>query len=298
MGGEERRVVARTSGSPSSCPPSTRPARSPPRSPRSRKVGRRHHPRRRQVDRRDRRNRAQPAHQGHLAPAQRRLRRQPEDVLPGGAAGAGGRRRHVAPGRPVRADADPRPRPPHPPRRGRRRPRLAHGGAGDGESRRHAPLQESGQQVPHGGREPRHGHPADRSPHRLPRVLARRAAHGAVPAELPRLLLRLGDADAVGVLRVPHRRRAGAVGVHGGGIVDPVRAGGGVRAEDALARSPLDPSTERTSCARPGSGAEHERVGSWHSVGSAALRRHGGHSRSSRRLGGRARAGRHRCSCT
>ena len=74
---------------------------------RSRVMGRRDHPRRRQVDRRHRRARPRAADPRRLASAQRRLRRQPEDVLPRGAAARRRRGRDAAPRRPVRADADP-----------------------------------------------------------------------------------------------------------------------------------------------------------------------------------------------
>ena len=45
--------------------------------------------------------------QRRLAPAQRRLRRQPEDLLPRGAPARGRDRRDAPPGRPVRARVDP-----------------------------------------------------------------------------------------------------------------------------------------------------------------------------------------------
>ena len=58
--------------------------------------------------RRDRRARAHAPAARHLAPAQRRLRGQPEDLLPAGAPGRRRRRRDAASRRAVRADADPR----------------------------------------------------------------------------------------------------------------------------------------------------------------------------------------------
>ena len=135
-------------------------------------VGGRPPARRRLLDRRHRRHRAPPADPCRLAPAQRRLRRQPEDLLPGRAPE---RRRHrgdAAPRRAVRADADPGARRAHPARRGRSRPRLAARRAGDGEGRRDAALQVRRQPVPDDRRERRHGDDADRAAHRLPRLLA------------------------------------------------------------------------------------------------------------------------------
>ena len=64
---------------------------------------RRNHPRRRQVDRQHGRAGPLAARAPDLAPAQRRLRRQPEDLLPGGAPARRGRGDHAAPRRPVRA---------------------------------------------------------------------------------------------------------------------------------------------------------------------------------------------------
>ena len=90
-----------------------------------RRLGRRRHPGRRQVARRHHRGRPHAAAAGHLAPAQRGLRRQPEDVLPVGAAARRRRRGDAPPRRPVRAHPDPQARRPHPARRGRPRPRLA-----------------------------------------------------------------------------------------------------------------------------------------------------------------------------
>ncbi len=72
------------------------------------RLGRRDHPRRRQVDRRHVELARAAAAPRHLAPAQRRLRRQPEDVLPRGAPARRRRRGDAPPRRPVRAVADPR----------------------------------------------------------------------------------------------------------------------------------------------------------------------------------------------
>ena len=68
--------------------------------------------------------------QGHPPSAQRRLRRQPEDLLHGGAARRRRHRGHAAPGRPVRPGDHPRDDPAHP--RGPRRhgAGLAHGDPG------------------------------------------------------------------------------------------------------------------------------------------------------------------------
>ena len=109
------------------------------------------------------------------APAEPRLRREPEDLLHRGAAARRRHRDHVAPGLPVHAEAD----------RGdgmagglgrvRRGPRQPDPRDRRGQGR-DAALQVRGQPLPDAGRE----HPARRQalrvPHRLPRLLAGRAA--------------------------------------------------------------------------------------------------------------------------
>ena len=107
-----------------------------------------------------------------LASPQRRLRRQPEDLLPRGTA-ARRRRGGDAPSRrAVRADADSGagradPRGPRP-----TGARLAPGGARDGAGRRDAALQVRREPLPDGDREPRSCDRPQRAPHRLPRLLA------------------------------------------------------------------------------------------------------------------------------
>ena len=154
-----------------------------------------------------------PLHAG-LAPAQRRLRRQPEDVLPRGAAARRRRRGDAASRRPVRARAD------------RQHGRADPGRAGPTSCWARA-SRVPGMALANGmprwkyvvnraltdGGEPDHGHRADRGPHGLPGLLAAAADDRAVPAQLGRLQLRLRAADAGGPLRHADRggaRRAGA----------------------------------------------------------------------------------------
>ena len=118
-------------------------------------VGRRDHPRRRLLDRRHRRARAQAAAARRLAPAQRRLRRQPEDVLPRGAPAQRRRRRDAAPRRPVRAGDHPQARRADRGRQGRHRARLALPRSRRRAGGRHAVVEARGQPLPH--RAPRTG---------------------------------------------------------------------------------------------------------------------------------------------
>ena len=83
----------------------------------------------------------------------------------------------------------------------RSRARLAPRAAGHGARERHAALEVRGEPRADGDREPDHGHAALRGPHGLPRLLAAAAPDRPVPAQLGRLRLRLGAADAGLTLR-------------------------------------------------------------------------------------------------
>ena len=180
----------------------------------------------------------QPAAARGLAPAQRGLRRQPEDVLPRGPAARRRRRRDAASRRPVRAGADPEHGRADPGRAGGPRARLAAGAAGHGPGQRHAALEVRGQPLAHRGREPDHGHAPVRGPYRLPGLLAPAAPDRPVPAQLVGLQLRLGAADAGLPLRHAHRGGARARTLLRGGVVGGPGQRHRLRAQDALDRGP------------------------------------------------------------
>ena len=170
------------------------------------RLGRRDHPRRRPLHRRDREARARARRSRGLASAQRRIRRQPEDLLSGGAAARCGDRGHVASGRPVRAEPDSEADRADRGGRGRPRARYPDGRARRGPRGRHAPVQAGRQPGADHSRERRPADRAHRSAHGLSRLQSRGPAHGPVPAQLDRLRLRFGAADAGIALRLPDRR--------------------------------------------------------------------------------------------
>ena len=154
--------------------------------------------------------------EGDPPSAQRRLRRQPEDLLHGGAARRRHDRRDAAPGRPVRSGDHPGDDPADP--RGPRRhgAGLAHDDAGRRARRRHAALEADRQPLPDDAREPGDGPALHRVPHRLPRLQPPLPRDGAVPAQLERLRVRhrgdlpgrpLRAAGGRGAGRVPLLRR-------------------------------------------------------------------------------------------
>ena len=121
------------------------------------------HPRRRRLERRDRRDRpAAGPRRDHPQP-EPRLRRQPEDLLRRGARGRRGHRRDAPPGLPVRRDADPGPR--RADRRRRARPDARQPVPGRPAGGRHAPLEVRHQPLPDRAREPGLRAPPVRVPH-------------------------------------------------------------------------------------------------------------------------------------
>ena len=77
----------------------------------------------------------------------------------------------------------------------------------------------------------------DRGPHRLPRLLARAAADGPVPAQLARLLLRRRGPLPGGRARLPDRRGPGPLPLLRGDVVGRLQDRRRLRAEDALGRA-------------------------------------------------------------
>ena len=144
-------------------------------------------------------------------PAQRRLRRQPEDLLPRGAPARRRRRRDAAPRRPVRARDHPAAGRADRRRRGRHRARLALPRARAARARAGCRCWKCvANRVPDHGREPAAGHRPLRAAHRLPRLLARAAARRSRSCATRSTSLRLRAADAGRPLRLPHPRGARA----------------------------------------------------------------------------------------
>src|SRR3954453_15184508 len=196
-------------------------------------LGRRGDPRRRQVERRHRRTRPRAAAAPRLASPQRRLRRQPEDLLPGGAAAERGVGDPPAPRRPVRAGHHPEAGRADRAGGGRRRARLALPHAGRGTRGGDAAVALRAEPVPDHRGEQGHADGAVRAAHGLPRVLAAGAARGAVAAQLARLLLRLRAAHAGGPLRLPLPRGAVRDALLQGRLLRLVPPGRGLRGQDA-----------------------------------------------------------------
>ncbi|CAA9522487.1 MAG: Glycosyl transferase, group 2 family protein, partial [uncultured Solirubrobacteraceae bacterium] len=211
------------------------------------RLGRRDHPGRRLLHGRDRPPGAHPAGAARpVASAQRGLRRQSEDVLPPSAPAGRRRRRDAPPRRPVRALADLAARRADPARGARPRPRVALRGPRRGARGGHALVEVAGQPRAHPDREPGARHGAVGDAHGLSRLLAR-AAHGdPVPAQRPRLLLRLGGAHAGRSPGLPDRGGPDADDLLRRRVVDRVARLDGLRDQDpGCRRAPRAPPQRR-----------------------------------------------------
>src|SRR5438876_1214306 len=179
-------------------------------------------PRGRRLDRRDARHRPA-ARAGDLRPQpELRLRRQPEDLLRGGAPRRSRHRGHGPPRLPVRPAARPPDHRADPPRRGRRGAGLA-AQDGLGAPSVEAVLEVRPEPLPHGRGELGVRPQALRVPHGLPRLPPRGARDRELRGERRRLRLRPGDHRAGRGHAVPDRRDRGPDALLPGGVVGGVR---------------------------------------------------------------------------
>src|SRR5262245_19623046 len=203
--------------------------------------GERGDPGRRREQRRHRKPGPAPRHQGDQASPQRRLRRQPEDLLHGGAARRWRHRRDGASRQPVRPTLHRRHHRADRRAEGRPGARLAHADARRRAQGRHAPLQVRGQQVPVGDREPGARATSLRVPHRLPGLQPPLPRDHPLPAQLERLRLRHPGARPGRRLRIRHRRDPGHHQVLQGSLVGELRDQRALRAQDPVGARALPP---------------------------------------------------------
>ena len=167
------------------------------------------HPGRRRIGRHDPRRRPR-AQGGRDRPSpQCWLRRQPEDLLHGGAAPGRRRGRDGPSRRPIRPDADPAAGAADHPRRGRHGARFPLPDPGRGAQRRDAALQDHRQPLPDRRREPGPGASLRRASHRLSRLHPWLPGDHPLPSQLERFRLRYRSHRPGGRLWIQSRRGAG-----------------------------------------------------------------------------------------